>query len=152
MGSGCCRLMTGVLTQCKNELTLYKNWGILGTGMYKSEPFSADGGPTIHTDINCLLCRYGKYWLPFNIICLFVCVIWCTNVAFLSLAFCPFFSSPSSRLILVSRRIISWDGLLVENSRHLSLTQGIHVYDALSGYVFVRVPLLAENVHCTLNS
>jgi len=67
--------MTGVLTQCKNELTLYKNWGILGTGMYKSEPFSADGGPTIHTDINCLLCRYGKYWLPFNIICLFVCVI-----------------------------------------------------------------------------
>jgi len=152
MGSGFCRLMTGVLTQCKNELTLYKNWGILGIGMCKSQHFSADGGPAIHTDINCLLCRYGKYWLPLNIICLFVCVMWCTNVAFLSLAFCPFFSSPSSRLILVSRRIISWDGLLVENSRRLSLTQGIHVYDALSGCIFVHVPLLAENVHCTLNS
>ena len=59
----------------------------------------------------------------------------------------------SSRLILVSRRIISWDGLLVENSRHLSFTQGTHVYDALSGcIIFVHVPLLTENVHCSLNS
>lgn len=37
MGSGFSRLMTGVLTQCKNELTLYKNWEILGIGMYQSQ-------------------------------------------------------------------------------------------------------------------
>jgi len=114
-----------------------------------SEPFSADGGPTINTDMNCLLCRYGKYWLPLNIVSLFVCVIWCTNVAFLSLAFCPFFSSPSSRLILVSRRIISWDGLLVENSWHLSLTQGTHMYDALQA-VFLCMFLCLQRMFIVL--
>jgi hypothetical protein len=30
MGSGCCRLMTDVLTLRKHELTLCKNWEIIG--------------------------------------------------------------------------------------------------------------------------